>query len=147
MRRSVVATLATATAVAAMLAPVAAKAHDYRRIEQGEYVAAGVQDVLGFSAVSNANLGAVRFAAGREKFVSVAVVDESGRPVLAEITQDYDGDSGPELSSFLCGSTPKPVAIKPGFETRVYVYNGTCEDGSVSVPTTGTVKAVFTRKP
>jgi hypothetical protein len=129
----------------AALAPAATGAPNKGRIEEGKYMLGGVQGVLGLSAAGQEDLGAVRFDGGRERYVSVVVLDTAGRPVLAELTQDYNGDSGPELSKVFCGATDQPVRIRPGVETRVYLYAGTCEDGSVSAPTTGTVRATFTR--
>jgi hypothetical protein len=132
-----------------VLSALAASAHGAptgRRVEQGEYAAAGVYGAVGLSAAGQENLGGVRFAAGPERFVSVTVTDKTGQPVLAEVTQDYNADNGPDLVHVICGSTQGPVRIKPDYEMRVYVYAGTCEDGSTSVPTTGTVTATFTRK-
>ena len=137
--------LAPALLVLSMWVPAASGAPSNRRVEQGNYTLGGVQGVLGLSAAGQENLGAVRFAAGNERFVSVAVSDSSGLPVLAEVTQDYDGDTGPEFSRFICGSTDGPVRIKPGIQTIVYVFAGTCEDGTNSVPTAGTIRATFTR--
>lgn len=137
--------LASALLALSAFAPVAHGVPTNRRVEQGTYTLGGIQGVLGLSAAGQENLGAVRFAGGSERFVSATVTDASGRPVLAELAQDYNGDTGPELSVPFCGSTESPVRIKPGVETLVYVYAGTCEDGAVSAPTSGSVRAVFTR--
>ena len=74
----------------------------------------------------------------REKFVSVTLEDESGRPVAGIVHQ---GDQ--ELGDF-CGATETPLALSGRKPVHVHVYSGAgCSD--VTLPTAGTVTFTFTR--
>ena len=74
----------------------------------------------------------------REKFVSVTLQDDSGRPVAAMLHQ---GDE--ELGAF-CGSTEEPVRLANREPVHVHIFTGPgCSD--VSTATKGTATFTFTR--
>lgn len=74
----------------------------------------------------------------REKFVSVTVTDDSGRPVAVVAHQ---GET--ELGAF-CGQTEAPLPLASREPVHVHIYSGPgCSD--VSTPTAGTVEFTFTR--
>lgn len=78
-----------------------------------------------------------------DRDVMLEVKDASGLPVHASV---YKFRSGKHYRDF-CGSTKKPLVVTPGMNLVVHVKPGTCADGTtVSTPTTGVVKAVFTTK-
>jgi hypothetical protein len=73
-----------------------------------------------------------------EKTVSVALQDDSGRPVAAVLHQ---GDE--EIADF-CGATTEPVRLVSRKPVHVHVYAGPgCSD--VSVATQGTATFTFAR--
>ena len=74
-----------------------------------------------------------------ERFVSVALTDDSGRPVAAILHQ---GDQ--ELGGTFCGRTDRPVRLVSREPVHVHVYSGpACAD--VSIATQGTAAFTFTR--
>lgn len=73
-----------------------------------------------------------------EKAVSVAITDDSGRPVAALVHQ---GDA--ELG-MICGQTDSPLQLVSRKPVHVHIYAGPgCSD--VSTPTQGAVEFTFTR--
>lgn len=117
-----------------------------QRVESGDYTAGGLQGVLGLSGSGQADIGAVRFDGGSERFVSAEVVDATGLPVSAEVVQLGDPDQPPLVAKSFCGKTTRPVKVRPGIPVHVYVYFGEgCGGQPVSAPTTGTITATFTR--
>ena len=82
---------------------------------------------------------------GEENFVSVEVTDQSGQPVFVSLGQDGDGDGLSETDvGDACGATEEPLPVPaPGSEVSVFVYVGTCSDGTPSIATGGTVKLTF----
>lgn len=74
----------------------------------------------------------------REKTVSVAVTDDSGRPVAGVVHQ---GEA--ELGDF-CGETEAPLQLASRAPVHVHIYSGPgCSD--VSTPTAGSVDFTFAR--
>lgn len=74
----------------------------------------------------------------KERTVSIALEDESGRPIAGVAHQ---GDA--ELGDF-CGTTEAPLTLVNRKPVHVHVYSGPgCAD--VSLPTTGTVTFTFAR--
>lgn len=73
-----------------------------------------------------------------EKKVSIAIMDESGRPVAGVVHQG-DADLGD-----ICGQTDSPLQLVSRKPVHVHIYSGPgCAD--VSAPTSGTVRFTFTR--
>lgn len=88
--------------------------------------------------------GAVFSPGDDEVLVTLRVTDDSGLPVLAEVSQDRDdtGSPDPATSVQFCGETAQPLAIRPGVPLTVRLAVGGCGSG-VSVPTQGLVEATF----
>lgn len=148
MMRSTRTRFATATALGLALACLAGGAHAggrASRTETGTYYAGGVQGVVGLTAAGQESLGAVRFAGGPERLVSVTVEDSTGLAIAGEVAQSLDSDTAPEVSYEFCGTTPKPVKVVPHQQVVVYLYAGTC-DSAPSLPTHGRVVAEFSAK-
>lgn len=107
--------------------------------------------VAGLGLCSPGTIGCVPFplAAG-EKFVSLTINDSTGAPVFASITQDVDGDNTADESVDICGKTDKPVAVKPGVEVLVFIWEGPgrAESGvCAGASSSGTIDAVFSNLP
>ena len=142
MLRKLVLLTVSLSLVGISLAGSAAGSRRADRVEKIDYLAGGVYGVVGVSGAGTHYVGAVRFPGGDEKFLSVEIVDESGQPILAEVTQNLQGNVAPELVHEICGETTAPVPIEPHTEVIVYLYNGQCGQ-SASVPTSGTVTGTF----
>lgn len=118
-----------------------ATASEKRRTVTASYSGAG-----GYS--MGANQGTVQLGAnwttfkarGAEKWVSLTVRDLTGEPVLAHVYFQFEGPA-----AVFCGSTAKPIRIPPSGTISVGAMGGTCENGDVSAPTSGTVEATFSR--
>ncbi len=98
-----------------------------------------LQGQIGFEQ-PGAIISSVTLPGGRENYVSVELVDDSGQPVLAEIVQQ-DG-----IAAF-CGKTPEPVRITPGFDVTIQIHEGRCFGSGPSVAVGGEVHATFERLP
>jgi hypothetical protein len=91
-----------------------------------------------------------------ERSVEVFIQDDTEMPVSGIVTQwkkvDYQ-EAGPASATTyravtwqrFCGQTEAPVPLKPKFPVRIIVMEGTCLDGTPSVPTTGQIVADFHR--
>ena len=85
-----------------------------------------------------------------EKYFKISVSDASGQKTSGFVSQgDLDGngvnDDG--YGSF-CGAHPAAQAVAaPGTEMNIFLATGTCEDGSTSVMTSGTIKIQLFKKP
>jgi hypothetical protein len=86
--------------------------------------------------------------------VEVMVLDDSERPVSAIVTQWERTDrtqAGPASATTykavtwqrFCTRTAAPVALKPKLPVRIIVMEGTCKDGTPSIPTTGDIVVDF----
>lgn len=116
-----------------------------RRVETGTYTGGGIQGIVGVSGSGQEDLGAVRFEGDSERFVHAKVQDASGRPIAAEVVQLGDPNSPPIVARAFCGKTDRPIKVWPGRPVHVYVYYGQgCGGEVLSVPTRGTITAVFT---
>lgn len=74
----------------------------------------------------------------REKYVSITLEDDSGRPIAGAVHQ------GEHELGDVCGATDAPLALVNREPVHVHVYSGPgCAD--VSMPTTGAVTFTFTR--
>jgi hypothetical protein len=91
-----------------------------------------------------------------ETSVSAMILDDSERPVSGIVTQWRPTDrreAGPASASTyeavtwqrFCERTDAPVALKPKYPVRIIVMEGTCMDGTPSVPTTGDIVLDFHR--
>jgi hypothetical protein len=80
-----------------------------------------------------------------DRFVTVSARDNSGRPVMVEVSQEGSrlGESW-ELGK-LCGTTGTFRLPQPGDLVRVYLLAGTC-GSQLSLPTSGTVTLTLVRR-
>lgn len=94
--------------------------------------------------IQNERFGAVSFGTlRRDRSFEIAIADDAGLPVLAQIAQDTNGDGQADDTTNICSATKAPVPIKAkGAYITVYVLAGQCGN-SVSMRTTGTVTARF----
>jgi hypothetical protein len=88
-------------------------------------------------------------SAAEDMFVTVEVQDAGGGTVYAFLAQDTDGDLQAETEiGEACGKTEKALPVPaPGGEVGVFIYVGTCADGTPSMPTQGTVVLTFSNIP
>ena len=141
MKRLVSAVGVAALAIAA-LAGSGAAAPAKPRIQTLEYVGGGVTigPERSTSIRASDGIGAVVFRGGPERFVSIDIADAHGQPVTGIVQQ-------PEAEgTHICGATEKPLKVRPYEEVTVFLMNGVCGASGVSVATTGTVTATFTRR-
>lgn len=91
-----------------------------------------------------------------DKAVSVLILDDSERPVSGIVTQwERDGgtEAGPASTASyhavtwqrFCTKTDAPVELKPKLPVRIIVMEGTCKDGTPSIPTEGDIVVDFHR--
>ncbi|MGH2757029.1 MAG: hypothetical protein ACRDI3_04505 [Actinomycetota bacterium] len=86
--------------------------------------------------------GAYFITAVNDNFVSVEIHDGAGQPVWARVYQDYD------KAVYFCGSTDKPLPIKPGKDVWVDLFQGPCLDPlGPALATTGVIQATFSNLP
>lgn len=72
-----------------------------------------------------------------ERSVTFSIEDASGRPALGHF-------SGTRFDGSFCRSTDQPLKVRPGDTIYVGAMLGPCDDG-LSVVTTGTITATFSR--
>jgi hypothetical protein len=75
-----------------------------------------------------------------ETHISLSIEDASGRPVLGKVFF-----VGSDRDTEFCSATDRPLRVRAGDDIYVGAYIGTCADGTVSVVTTGTITATFTK--
>lgn len=91
-----------------------------------------------------------------EKTVEVFIQDDTEMPVSGIVTQWKQVGhqaAGPASATTyeavtwqrFCGQTDAPVPLKPKLDVRIIVTEGTCLDGTPSVPTTGEIVVDFHR--
>jgi hypothetical protein len=80
-----------------------------------------------------------------EHLLSLSVKDDTGRPVLVNLSIDADSDGKEEDEFNVCSDRLQNIKVRPGAEVWVGVLFGTCEDGSPSIVTNGTITATFSR--
>lgn len=80
-----------------------------------------------------------------DNFVTWEVTDSMGQDVWVQMGQDTDGDLQAETDiGSACTKTDKALPVPaPGQQISVFVYIGTCDDGTPSLATSGTVKITF----
>ena len=104
---------------------------------------------VGGACDSEASIGCVVFETyANERFIRVRISDDIGDPVAAVIWQDQPGDDigqGYAPVAELCGRTTSwQVLPWPGRDVEIAVYNGACDDGSVSIVTQGEIRVTLT---
>jgi hypothetical protein len=85
------------------------------------------------------------------KYLKIEVIDASGQNAggfIAHDGIDEDGDGFGDAYGNFCGAHPQPIALThPGLGVGLSLTPGSCEDGSPSIITQGTVKATFSTHP
>lgn len=141
MRRSITAVMGIALAVAS---PAFAGGHAHQ--ETATYqTPGGVQGVVNGSVnVQGSHYGFVQLASSaHDHAVRVSVSDATGLPVAFDLAQwDAHAPNGERDLGNYCGTSTMRTLPKPGRAVVVYLNVGSCP-GGLSVPTTGTVTAVY----
>lgn len=73
------------------------------------------------------------------------IVDASGMTPSGHVHIDLDADGKLDRQVDFCGATSKPITVRSGSIIEVGTIFGTCEDGSPSIVTEGTITATFTK--
>ena len=149
MRRSIVLAVVLCVASGSLFAASAqaGKTSKGKQVQTAEYTGAGgAAGESGTFYGQNTMVGGASFMprAGQRR-VSISIVDKSGLPVAARLTQDGP-DGFPQTSAEICGTTSDPVKIVPDVAVVIGLMEGPCEDGTPAAATQGTVRATFTRR-
>jgi hypothetical protein len=146
MRRTIATLLTSALVMGALMAPAAdaAKKKKKPRKAQATYDSPAI-GIGGVAGLCNGANGCAAFPLGaKEKFISVNVVDSTGTPVYARVTQDLDGDGQADAATPFCGKTDGKIPVEPGVTINVFVYTvGVLPAPCQGVATSGVVKATF----
>lgn len=81
-----------------------------------------------------------------EKWVHVALLDNSGRRVAAVVTQDIDGDGAPEDSWDICGETSEQLRVTPGVPIEVTAQPTICDGSAPASATSGKIRVTSYRR-
>lgn len=153
MRKTLTVAITGALLLGAFVAPSAeAKKKKPKRVERTaeapyDSPAVGVGGLTGVCSGSN---GCAEFAvASNEKFLDIALEDQTGTPGFFRVRQDTNGDgefTADDAAYQVCGATEEPIAIEPGLGIQVFIYaQGVPPCPGVS--TSGVVKATFSNLP
>ena len=104
---------------------------------------------LGFWLAGGAFGGGPVATGGEDKFVQIEVTDTTGSAVAVQLSIDTDGDFQADTDvGEACGATEDPLSVPlPGSQISVFVFDGTCTDGTPSVAVSGVVKLTFSNLP
>lgn len=81
-----------------------------------------------------------------ETHVSLSIADATGRPVLGKVFfWDSTRRGWADRDAEFCAATDRPLRVGPHDKIYVGAYLGTCANGTLSVVTTGTITATFTK--
>ena len=109
-------------------------------VDEAEYSVLA-PDVIGVDdQTGKFGLGTVTFLPAGRRFVHVDVTDDTGAAILVRVIQN-DADV-----TRVCGSSDEPIKIDPAVPVVVRTVVGSCDDGSMSTPTHGVIRATFLRK-
>ena len=85
------------------------------------------------------------------KYIKIKVIDASGQKVggfIAHDGVDADGDGFDDAYGNFCGAHRKPIRLRaPGAPVGISLTMGFCKNGTPSIVTHGTVKAIFSNLP
>ena len=140
---------AIATVALLALAAPASGASKARDVTEGYSMASGA--VISHGEVSG---GEVHWSAGShyavfraergERFVTLAVEDQTGGPVMAHVHIDRNGDGKLDEQVDFC-SESEPIAVSKASVVEVGAIIGMCDGSSPSIVTEGTITATFSR--
>ena len=158
MKKSFVAVLLIVGLIAAFnVVPAQAKKKAKPRVVEFEYTMGGI----GISTPA-ASIGAcpmtepgsgqcIEFPvmSAKEKYVKVEVLDTVPVGPAGFISQgDVDGDGIADGYGTFCRAHEDFIPLEGGTTpVRVSFYPGTCDDGTPSIPTTGTIRITFSKTP
>lgn len=143
MKRAVVALLASGLLVAGLMTPVAAKD---ARTDSEPYTMAEGMVVFGTGAEWSLGTQYIDFdARPGERYVDFRIDDDSGLDARGHIWVDPDGDTAYEMVRDFCNETNRPLRVRRSQKILISVIFGTCDDGTPSVVTQGTITATFSR--
>ena len=77
-----------------------------------------------------------------ERFLRLEIIDASGLPAPAWVTQEGTDEGGP-----VCGKTDKPMRIAAGVTILIWIYPYMASPLCPGISTTGTVKATLSDRP
>lgn len=80
----------------------------------------------------------------KERYLSIETNDATGLPVYWALSYSADEPAG-EME--VCGSTDEPIKISPRAILYLWMYRGTCRDGTPALGTTGEITATFSNLP
>ena len=124
MRKIVMVVLSAALVLGAFGVPAADAAKKKARKASATYDLPAI-GIGGLGICSPGTIGCVGFGtAANERKVEVEIVDSAGTPVFASVTQDLNGDQQADTSVDICGASDGPIAIEPGFEVTVFIWEG-----------------------
>jgi hypothetical protein len=81
-----------------------------------------------------------------EKYVSLTAMDQTGGKVYFYVNQSSTPPA-PGSGGDFCGSTDQPLRIYPGASVNIWIWQGSCADGSPALATTGSIEATFSNVP
>ena len=144
MKRTAPIILAAALAVSVMAAPSLARTARHRattRTATATYYGGG--GAFGLNGKDDPVGGAGFKTYAGEKYVTIKVTDQSGKPVAASWGQKTDNTPGGDNKFGSFCTTASRIPIAPGADLHVYVGEGPCSDGTMGAATTGTIKVTF----
>jgi hypothetical protein len=105
-----------------------------------------------FGSATGENIGGgpVAFDPATEKYLAAEAKDGSGQTVYVLLAMDTDPNntSPNDPAGSFCGKTDKPLEMPDAeAEFRVFVHSGTCEDGTPTFATGGTITFTFSNIP
>lgn len=135
MKRTIAATLVAAGMLGSMAGPAAARGPRVREDVQEYSLPRAVGAETDYP---GALLGVTSFEPLAAQAVSFVIEDAASPAVFAQIVQDD------RVVATFCSATDAPVRIAAGVTVEVELFAAPCGDGA-GVPTTGVVRATFTR--
>lgn len=93
--------------------------------------------------------GAVVQTGAEDLYVTVDVKDKQGQKVFVRLTQgDTNGDGLNDTLADACNTSTEPLELpKPGAELEIFIFSGTCMDGTPALATGGVVNVTFSNMP
>ena len=159
MKRAIAVALSLGLLAGAMIAPADAAKKKKKKPAKVERVVEVAYDKPGIGVAIGGDNGGYGLAfpsaaavpaMPEEKYVSVEITDQSGQKVALSLSAgDIDGDGFADTFASFCGATEEPIELpEPGMAIAdMYAHNGTCEDNSPSIMTSGVVKLTFSNMP
>ena len=111
----------------------------------------GVNPVVGFKldTITGENIGGATVPlTADDLYLTGKADDAAGQNVYVAFSQDVDGDGFNDDVGSFCGETTEPLEVSQAeAEYRMFIYSGTCDDGSPAFATQGTITLTFSNMP